>query len=117
MIATNHDVVDRAGIFDAQRAGHGPTLTDSRVGVNSKEQPLYAPLSELGQGNRSHSVSGGSYVCLLDRKNRNATANPITASNTMSNDFTGGEDAGVDPTLAGSTVVVACGVTGCSGDN
>jgi hypothetical protein len=41
MIAAIHDVVDRAGILDMQRAGHAPTLSARPFSVNSKERPLY----------------------------------------------------------------------------
>ena len=36
-----------AGIFDAQRAGHDPTLSRYPVSVNSKERPLYDPFTLL----------------------------------------------------------------------
>ena len=42
-VATVHDVINCARIFDAQRTGHDPTLLSSRVGVNSKERPLSDP--------------------------------------------------------------------------
>ena len=36
-VATIHDVIDRAGIFDAQRAGHNPNLANSSVSVNTPD--------------------------------------------------------------------------------
>ena len=40
MVATIHDVINRAGIFDAQLARHGNPLPPHRIGVNSKERSL-----------------------------------------------------------------------------
>jgi hypothetical protein len=39
MIAAIQDVINRAGILDAQRAGHEPTLSARPFSVNSKERP------------------------------------------------------------------------------
>jgi hypothetical protein len=41
MIAAIQDVINRAGILDAQRAGHEPTLSARPFSVNSKERPVY----------------------------------------------------------------------------
>ena len=37
MVATIHDVIDRAGIFDAQRTGHGTVLLPLGICVNSED--------------------------------------------------------------------------------
>jgi hypothetical protein len=41
MVAAIHDVVNRAGTFDAQRAGHGLVLLLPGNGVSSTERPIY----------------------------------------------------------------------------
>ena len=56
------DMIDRAGIFDAQRAEHAPTLPNSQVGVNSMERPewrLVKAQDFFGEAFASHGWPAG----------------------------------------------------------